>query len=138
MSALTTETRVRAKFQLLDTTLVPSDLIEAAIDDAHTELLRFLAPDVDLETPEEALAMGETLLAGAHLYRTLGSKDAFDQKRLAIGSNRVEGSGRFDSLLAIAMIVEKQAWYLLEPYLGECASRCPCSVTVTQPVLGEE
>ncbi len=138
MPTFTNESEVRQKFQLTDTTLVPSSLVAAAIDDAHAELLRFLDSDTVTEPPEDALVMGETLLAGAHLYRSLASKAAFDQKRLGIGSTKLEESSRFQSLMAVAEAAEEQAWYTLEPYLEAPPPRTVGDVTDTETVLGED
>jgi hypothetical protein len=138
MADFTTEADVRLKFQLVDTTLVPTTLIEAAIDDAHEEVLRYLDSSVDTEPPDEALVLGETLLAGVHLFRSLASKDAFDQKHVSIGGQRLEGGGRFAALTAIAERTEVQAWYMLEPYLEELPPRKCAGVTATEPVLGDE
>lgn len=138
MSAFTTESLVREQFHLLDTVLVSSDMIVMSIDNAHAELLRFLDTETVTDPPEAALVMGETILAGAYLYRTLAANDAFSQKRLALGDQRVEEGIRFQSLLAIAEISERQAWYLLEPYLLSQPTRDAVSITDTTPVLGEE
>ncbi|HIJ74646.1 MAG TPA: hypothetical protein HPP83_11150 [Candidatus Hydrogenedentes bacterium] len=138
MANFTTEAQVREKFQLNDTTLVPSSLIEAGIDDAHDELLRFLDPVFAEGTPDDALVMGETLLAGAHLFRTLASGEAFGQKHVAIGGQRVEEGARFGTLMAVATEAEKQAWYLLEPYLADRPSREVAAATDGTPILGEE
>ena len=138
MADFTTEALVRLRFQLNDTTLVPTTLIDQAIDDAHTELLRFLDPDVDTVTPEDALVMGETLLAGSNALRMLASSEAFGQKKLSIGGRRIEESDRFKALSELADISATQAWYILEPYAVERPSKTPAGVTDTTPVLGEE
>lgn len=135
--ALTDEAKVRAKFQLTDTTLVPTALVTGAIDDAHSELVRFLDPDVDTVSPEDALVMGETLLAGAHLFRSLASKEAFDQTRVRVGQATVYEGQRFGSLEAVAAFTAKQAWYVLEPYVTAAPSRTAADATETRPVLGE-
>ena len=69
------------------------------------------------------LVTGETLLAGAYLYRALAAKDAFQQKQMTIGGQRIEAGERFRALMAVAALTEKQAWFLLEPYLTEQAAR---------------
>lgn len=138
MAALTTEALVRLRFQLNDTTLVPTTLVDKAINDAHVELTRFLDPDTDVVTPEEALIMGETLLAGANALRMIASSEAFTQKRLTIGGRRVEESDRFATLTELADISESQAWYILEPYVTECPSATSATVTATTPILGEQ
>jgi hypothetical protein len=138
MAAFATEADVRLKFQLNDTTLAPSALIQASIEDAHTELLRFLDPVFLTSTPEEALVIGETLLAGAHLFRSLASKEAFDQKQVSIGSQQIDGGKRFGALMAMASLTEKNAWYVLEPYLADMPSPSPVAATDSVPVIGEE
>lgn len=138
MATFTTESLVREKFQWTDSNLVPSSLITASMDDAHAELLRFLDPEFDTPTPEDRLVMGETLLAGAHVLRSLASKDVFDQRRITIGGQGVEEGLRFKGLLELAATVEKQAWDLLEPYLLDEPQQDVAKTTDTVPVLGEE
>jgi len=138
MANFTTESEVRMKFQLINTTQVPSDLVAAGIDDAHTELLRFLDPDVDTGSPEDALILGETLLAGAHVLRSLASSDAVQQKHLVVGGQRIEEGNRFQSLMAMAEQASRLAWEALEPYLLAGPPRYVGAVTDTTPVLGED
>jgi hypothetical protein len=138
MAVFTTETRVREKFQMNDLEHVPSTLVVESIDDAHGELLRFLDPAFAAGTPEDALVMGETLLAGAHVHRSLASKAALEQRRVAVGGQRIEESGKAATLLALAQIVEEQAWYLLEPYLTARPDMAVGATTDTTPVLGED
>lgn len=137
MAAFTNESLVREKFQLHDTALVSSALVATSIDDAHTELLRHLDPAFDTSPAEAALVAGETLLAGAHVYRSLAAKDAHDQKHVLIGGQRLEGGGRFAALIAVSQMVEKLAWYTLEPCLLELPARRLVEVTESRPVLGE-
>ncbi len=137
MATFAAEADVRMKFQLNDTTLVPTALIVASIEDAHRELLRFLDPVYSAPPADEALVMGEVLLAGAHLFRTLASKDAFDQKQLAVGSHRIDAGKRFSALTAMASLSEQNAWYLLEPYLLDVPSRTALGASDTVAVLGE-
>lgn len=137
MAVFTTEALVRAKFQLLDEEQVSETLVSVAIEDAHTELLRFLGEAVDTDTPDDGLVLGETLLAGAHLFRSLASKEAFDQKHLGLGSQRIEGGKRFSALSVAARMAEEQAWYTLEPYTAEKAQGVRASATDTTAVLGE-
>ena len=96
MPSFTTESMVRLRFQLQDTASVPADLVEAAIDDAHAELLARLGPAYAEPPWPQALVLGETLLAGANVYRALAAKDAHDQKHVVVGGQRVEA----DSVLA--------------------------------------
>ncbi len=137
MAAFSTESDVRLKFQLEDTTLVPSNLVVKSIDDAHEVVLRHLDPDVDTGSPEVALVSGETLLAGALLLHSLSVNDAFVQKNVSVGGNRISEGGRFDALRAAAGTAEEQAWYLLQPYLVDEPARLLLGVTDTRPVLGE-
>jgi len=138
MANFTTEALVRLRFQWNDTTLVTTELIAAAIDDAHTELLRFLDPQFDVPSPVEALVMGETLLAGAYALRALASSEAFGQKHVTIGGQRIEEGDRFDTLTRLAALTEQQAWYILEPYIEERTPQDPADSTDSTPVLGEE
>ena len=138
MATFATEADVRGKFQLSDTTRVPSSLVTDSIDDAHAELLRFLDPEVDTVTPEEALVMGETLLAGAHLFRSIGAQDAFMQQQTVIGGQRIDGGARLNALMVIAALTEEKAWYILEPYVERRPAGVLAACTDTTPVLGEE
>jgi hypothetical protein len=138
MSSFATEADVRLKFQLNDTTLAPSALITGSIEGAHAEILRFLDPAFNVLSPETALVMGETLLAGAHLFRSLASKDAFDQKQITVGGHRIDAGKRFSALMTLASLAEQNAWYTLEPYLLERPSRAFAEATDTTAVLGEE
>lgn len=138
MSTFTTESRIRERFQLSDTTLVPPNLIAAAIDDAHTDLLRYLDPVHETPSLPDALILGETLLAGAYLFRGIAARDAFEQKRIALGVHRIDSGPRFDALMALADATQAKAWNILEPFLKARPSQVLAAVTETVPVLGEE
>ena len=138
MANFTTEADVRLKFQLTDTTLTPAALVEQSIEDAHAEVLRYLNPEYASGPPDAALTLGETLLAGSHALRSLAAKDAFDQKRVSIGSQRIEEGARFASLLRTASEAEEQAWAILGPYLAAYPGRDVAAVTMSVNVLGEE
>jgi hypothetical protein len=135
--AFTSETLVRERFQAHDTTAVPQSLVLAAIDDAHTELMRHLDPAHAAEPAPDALALGETLLAGAHLLHALASGDALAQRRVAIGGQRIEEGQRFAALMAAAARAERRAWEMLEPYVRAVPARRVLDATETIPVLGE-
>ena len=138
MANFSTETEVREKFQLMDTTLVPSSLVTRGLDDAHTQILRHLDPEFDVPSPESAVVMGETLLAGSNVLRSLASGDAYQQKTLNLSGHSVNSGDRFRDLSFAADVAEEQAWYVLEPYvLGKPAPRV-ADVTETVPVLEEE
>jgi hypothetical protein len=125
MPSFTTESMVRLRFQLQDTASVPADLVEAAIDDAHA----------DPPWPQ-ALVLGETLLAGANVYRAVAAKDAHDQKHVVVGGQRVEGGQRFGALTAVARTTRAAAWRLLAPFLRDHPPHAPAAVTDSIPVLG--
>lgn len=137
MASFAAEEDVRLKFQMMDSVLTPSALILASIDDAHAELLRALDPAYLAGPPDANLILGEVMLAGAHLFRSIASKDAADQKQIVLGSQRMDAGKRFGALTAIASLAEQNAWYLLEPYLADRASRSPLGATDTIAVLGE-
>ena len=82
--------------------------------------------------------MGETLLAGAHVLRSLASSDAAGQKHLVVGGQRIEEGTRFQSLRAMAEHAARRAWQVLEPYVLAWPAGCVADVTDTTPVLGEE
>ena len=130
-----TESDIRIRFQIYDTVMVPSDLVTTCLDEAHRELLRFLDPVYD-ETPTEApIITGEVLLAGARVFRAVAAKDAMERQDLQIGSHRIRPSGRADALAAIAVIAEKDAWYLLEPYLLATPAHMMATVTHSTPIF---
>lgn len=137
MANFANESDVRLRFQLNDTGLVPADLIGACIDDAHGEIERFLDPDTEIDPPDQGLVVGETLLAGAYMYRTLAAKDAFHQRNVTIGGQRLEEGERFRALMAIAALTEKQAWFVLEPYLATQPVRLVLDHSDSTPVLGD-
>ena len=137
MSGFTTEAEVRLKFQLADTVLVPVELVASSIDAAHEEVLRHLDGDVDTQSPEAALVTGETLLAGAHVFRSLASQDAATQRHVSIGGNQIHEGDRFAALMSVAEVAERQAWYLLEPYVADVPGRAPVDASAEAPVLGE-
>ncbi|MFO7974862.1 MAG: hypothetical protein R6V12_09535 [Candidatus Hydrogenedentota bacterium] len=136
MPSFTTEAMVRLRFQLNDTASVPTDLVQAAIDDAHTELLGRLDPAYAEEPYPEALVLGETLLAGANVYGTLAARDAHDQKHVVVGGQRIEAGDRFAALAATANGTRVTAWRLLAPFLREQPPHAPAGLTDTVPVLG--
>lgn len=136
MNPFTNETRVRAKFQFHDVVTVSPSLVENAIHDTHTELLRYLDPDVDTDPLPDALVMGETLLAGAQVLRSLAYADAVSQRQLTIGANRIEAGDRFRALLAAASLAEKSGWYVLEPYLTAVPPRQVSAVTNSHDIWG--
>jgi len=138
MAVFTTETRVREKFGLNDVTLVPASLVESAIADAHAQVLRVLDPAFDTNPAEEGVAMGETLLAGAHLFRTLASGQAFGQRQLTLGSQRIDEGRRFETLMAVAAGAEAEAWDALAAYMVGLPSLGAGDITATTPILGEE
>lgn len=138
MANFATEAGVRLKFQLNDTTFAPSELVTASIDAAHLELVRRLNPEYDTTPAEDGVVLGETLLSGSHLLRSLASKDASEQKHVVIGGQRIEAGKRFSSLMAMALLAEEQAWRVIEPYLLDRPPRSPLDATDTVAVLGEE
>ena len=136
MASFTTEAMVRLRFQLNDAAAVPTDLVEAAIDDAHTEILDRLDPVYGEEPYPEALILGETLLAGANVYAALAAKDAHDQKHVVVGGQRIEAGSRFASLAATANGTRVRAWRILAPFLRDQPPHAPALLTDTVPVLG--
>lgn len=137
MANFTTETRVRDSFQLHNTTRVPSALITQCIDDAHIEILRVLDESVDTVTPEAGLITAETILAGAHVLRSLSWSHAAEQQHLALGTTRIEEGNRFRELLDAADIAESQAWYMLEPYVAAAQDMPVAASTDTVPIIEE-
>ncbi|MEA3364488.1 MAG: hypothetical protein U9Q79_02515 [Candidatus Hydrogenedentes bacterium] len=137
MASFTTEAMVRLRFQLNDTASVPTELVQAGIDDAHTEILDRLDPAYAEEPYPEALVLGETLLAGANVYGGLAAKDAHDQKQVVVGGQRIEPGDRFAALAGTANGARVTAWRLLAPFLREQPPHAPAVLTDTVPVLGD-
>ena len=137
MTMFTTEAAVRLKFQINDTVWAPAALINDSIANAHAEILRRLDPATPVEPPPEALALGETWLAGAHLLRSLASKDAAQQKDVVVGGQRIETGQRFAALVALSERAEREAWAALETYLRPVPVEQVAAVTESIPVLGE-
>lgn len=138
MAEFATEAAVRLRFQWPEGGRVPADLVAAAIADAHDEVLRRLASWVDPEAPEDALCLGETLLAGARVLSALAAKDATDQRHVTVGGQRVEEGARFSALTAMADRAEREAWAALAPYLEAAPETWTAGATDSQAVLGGE
>ena len=136
MAAFTNVDLVRQKFQLADETVVPTALVQAAIDDAHTVVLRYLAPEYEGGATPAGLVVGETELAGAHLLRSLASGDAFKQKHLSLGGQKIEEGKRFSALMTLAERAEEAAWAALDPFLEARPATVLGRVTDSTPVLG--
>jgi hypothetical protein len=136
VSGFTTESLVRLRFQLQNTVSVPAGLIEAAIDDAHAELLARLKPGFTEAPWPRPLVAGETLLAGAEVYRALAAQDAHSQVHVAVGGQRVEAGRRFEALMAVARSAQTAAWELLAPFLRDYPPHAPAGATDTIPILG--
>jgi len=138
MAGFTTEALVREKFQLTDTTQVLPSLVNRNVDDAHLILLRFLDPAFDLPTPAAAVVLGETLLAGAYLLRSLAAGAAYRRRKVTVGGQKVEPSGGSEALLAQADAAEAEAWRTLEPYLVVIPTDRLAGVTDSQPIVETE
>ncbi len=138
MAIFTSESAVRDKFQLTDTTLVPSGLVTGSVDDAHEIVLRFLDPAFDVPSPDAEVVLGETLLSGAHLLRSLASSEAFTQKRLTIGGQRIDVARRFEALNDAADSAEERAWHVLEPFVLARPAPKVADVTETTPIVEED
>ena len=138
MTMFTTEAAVRLKFQVNDTAWAPAALVNDSIANAHAEILRRLDPATPVEPPAEALMLGETWLAGAHLLRSLASKDAVQQKDVVVGGQRIETGKRFAALIALSERAEREAWAALEPFLLAVPAERLAAVTESTPVLGRE
>jgi hypothetical protein len=134
MSAFTNESAVRLKFQIADTVLAPSALIGDAIAEAHETILQALDPAVDTVHPPNALVIGETLLAGACLFRTLAGKCATNPMDIVVGGQRIARGSQFSALLSFANEANAKAWTTLEPYLQTGIASQPALLTDTVPV----
>ncbi len=138
MANFATEADVRLKFQVEDAAVFPTALVTGSIDDAHEEVLRRLDSGVDVQSPPVALVLGETLLAGAHLLRSLASRNATVRQEVTVGGQRIADGDRFASLMAMASRAEKQAWRTLEPFMAARPGLQLGSATDCVPVWGEK
>jgi hypothetical protein len=136
MSTFAAEADIRLRFQWNDTETVPDELVSMCLSEAHAELVRFLDPVYEMAPIEPAIVTGEILLAGARVMRALAARDASEQQDLQVGNQRIRPAGRSDALIAMAVIAEKDAWYLLEPYLMVVPTHAPMKVTDSTPILG--
>ena len=141
----TTDSAVRARFQMDDTELVPPAMVAAAIDTAHLEITRHLVPGVETDPPEEGLVLGETVLAGARVYELLAGADAVAARRLRLGSVTAHEGERRLALLAVAVTYrsalpagkqDKYRWFnagtraLQEDDLGSAIERLQTAVEI--------
>ncbi len=138
MTPFTTVEQVRGKFDLPGEDDLPDAPIEQSIADAHRDVMALIAGAHASPPVDEAIILAETYLAGAHLFRTLAAREAFDQQRVAIGRQRVEEGARFRSLLAIAAAAEAEGWRWLAPFAEAWSSRKLARPTDSKPVLGEK
>lgn len=137
MANFTTEAAVRLRMQVDDTTTVSTALVEQSIDDAHARILTLLDAGVDTESPLAELVLGETLLAGAMLLRSLASGEATQGRQITIGGNRVDTPRRYATLMAETGETERRAWETLGPFLAAVAPRVVAEGTDSVAVLGE-
>ena len=137
MANYATEADVRLKFQLENTDAVSTALITSSIDAAHDQLLRHLRDEFATASPEADVIRGEVLLAGAHVLRSMASKEASEQQQVSIGGQQVSTNGRFGLLSTAATMAEEKAWDVLAPYVNAHAARDVASATDTVAVLGE-
>ncbi len=136
MASVATEEGVRARFQWSEED-VPESLITLAIEDAHNRLVRALTAESWGETPASGVVLGETLLAGAQVYRLLAAREAFDRRDVRVGGQESVGIGRFEALSRTATALEDEAWAVLEAFTRMHEGRAPMSASDTVPVLGE-
>jgi len=136
MSFFTTEAAVRLKFQVSDASWASPTLVEESIAHAHMEILPALNVSTPLEPPPAEVALGETLLAGAHLLRSLASGEGSRQKEVVIGGQRIDMGKRFAALIALSERAEAEAWHALTPYLAAEPSQAMARATDSTPVLG--
>jgi len=135
MSAFTSESLVRVKFQWNSATDVPATLINDAIAEAHAYLLRAVAP-AHLEVPPPAeVVIGETLLAGARTARALATREAATRVRVTIAGQSVDRGPRHVELLALSDLLEQQANAMLAPFFHSIAAAAPLLPSDTTPIL---
>lgn len=137
MANFTTEADVREKLQLGSADEVAAALINRSIDDVHVLILRRLDPSKANDPSDPELVLGETLLAGAQVLRSIAAADARQRRRVTVGGNRIEPADRDSRLYQLADAIESQAWDVLEPFLLWRVRRTILRLTETQLVLGK-
>lgn len=135
MPAFTTETLLRTKFQLTNTTDFPTALLNDAIAQAHEALTPHLDPALPLDPTPAALITGETLLAAAALLRALATHEAATQRTTTIGGQRSDTAARHAQLLHSAALTEADAWHTLAPFLTQPPVQPTLLTTDTTPIL---
>lgn len=136
--AFTNEQTVRDVFGLADTESYPSAQIIGAIDMAAIAITRRLAPDAPVSPPDAALVLGETILAGAVLYRGFAGGEARLMQSISLGGNSRNEGRRFDALLRMVGLLEDYAWQLLSPFVAATPDQATILATESQPILGKE
>ena len=76
---------------MTDVDKVASSLVTEAMEDAHLEVLRHLEAAYNVEPAADAVVLGETLLSGAHLFRSLVAGEAFQQRDVAWAVGGIPG-----------------------------------------------
>ena len=137
MAVFTTEIAVREKFQVTDVDKVASSLVTEAMEDAHLEVLRHLEAAYNVDPAADAVVLGETLLSGAHLFRSLAAGEAFQQRDVSVGGQRIQAGRRHASLLSTAAQAEEAAWKMLGPYLVTQPMGTVLAVSDSVAILGE-
>ena len=131
-----TEHDVRLRFQFTDAAAVPADLIEAAVEAAHERLMQRLLPGCAADPPA-AVLLGETLLAGAEVLRSLAAREAAARANVRIGGQQVSAPGRFADLMLMADAATDAAWHVLADCLLPFPAQRVLAPTASVPVLGE-
>lgn len=137
MAAYTDAAQVRLRFLMTDEVAVPGELIAARIDDAHAVVLAEIDPAfAAMDPPPEALMVGETLLAGARVLRSLAMRAAQRQGTQRLGTQTDDTRTRMQALFDAARLAEKEGWLVLAPYLVPRGRVRPLRAAATTPVLG--
>jgi hypothetical protein len=136
MATVASESDVRARAQAEDTAAVSTTLVETCMEDAHTLLLAQLRADAFDAPVEDAVVLGESLLACSLLLRSLASRAALERRSVKVGGQSLERGRAFDELLRSAADFEARAWEALAPYVSAEPQQDAAQPTPTVPVLG--
>ena len=112
---------VRAHAGSPDPERVPDSLLDHAISEAHTVLLRDLLSQY-LDSEDETLKLGETELATAYLFRSLARNRAATGREVATLHLRLNETKGVPGILRQAAEEERRAFGRLAPFLRKRAT----------------
>ena len=136
MGILATESEVRLRTQTEDVNETSTALIDVAIEDANVVASSQLRPEAYAEPVDDAVVLGETLLACGLVLRSLASRAAVRQNRVRVGGQSAERGRSFGELMRAAAAFEAEAWEVLAPYTAVVPGESARAASESAPVLG--